>query len=202
MMPWNSTWPNGAVSVKQNRPTGQQNTSYIETTMNIDHYWNIGSNYDGHHKFVQMPNQASDIPLAGAMDGAIYIKTVSASNPRVEGFYRNVNGIYQFIPSFQTGSVSIPSSTYVTVATVPAHSYGQIFMFTDNDDQNMSFGFFKSGATLTQSYACTTQFAGSSDPVTNLKFGNDDQASALTIRARRQNGPSATYLYRIVYWGI
>jgi hypothetical protein len=52
-MPWNPIWPNGAVSVKQNTVPGQQNTAYIETTLNNDHYWNISADEDGHHKFVQ-----------------------------------------------------------------------------------------------------------------------------------------------------
>lgn len=53
-MPWNNNWPDGTQSVKQNRPTGQQNTNYIQTEMNKDHFWNSGVNQDGHHKWAQM----------------------------------------------------------------------------------------------------------------------------------------------------
>ena len=53
-MPWNLNWPDGTQAVKNNRPTGQQNTAYIQTELNKDHFWNIGVDEDGHHKWAQM----------------------------------------------------------------------------------------------------------------------------------------------------
>lgn len=207
-MVWNSLSPDGTKSVKQNTTPMLQNTAYTESTMNTDHYWNIGTDEDGHHKSIQMKNfinssvgAPADAPIATGMDACVYLRTVSASDARIQGFFRNTNGIYQFIPAFKSGSVAITSS-YATVAAVPAHSYGQIFMFLDNNDDNMSMGFFKSGAATVQTYASTTQFSGSSTAGTNLKFGNGAEASGLNIRARKQDGSNGTYLYRIVYWGI
>lgn len=52
-MVWNSTWPDVTKSVKANGTTGTQNTAYIETNMNKDHYWKIGVDEDGHHQFMQ-----------------------------------------------------------------------------------------------------------------------------------------------------
>ena len=52
-MVWNSLWPDGSKSVKQNTTTGNQNTSYTETTLNNDHFWNFGTDEDGHHRFMQ-----------------------------------------------------------------------------------------------------------------------------------------------------
>lgn len=53
-MPWNSIWPVQNVSVKLNGPTGRENTDYVQTSMNEDHFWNKGLLKDGHHKWAQM----------------------------------------------------------------------------------------------------------------------------------------------------
>lgn len=55
-MTWNSIWPLGTTSVKNNRASGQQNTAYMETKQKLDHYWNENANNDGHHRYVEMPN--------------------------------------------------------------------------------------------------------------------------------------------------
>lgn len=52
-MVWNPISPDGSKSVKANVTIQDQNTAYTETTMNNDHFWNIGANEDGHHQFVQ-----------------------------------------------------------------------------------------------------------------------------------------------------
>jgi len=74
-MTWNPIWPQGATSVSQNTLPGQQNTAYTETTMNNDHYWNIGVDENGHHKWVQTvatndanKSLATNATLATGMD--------------------------------------------------------------------------------------------------------------------------------------
>ena len=197
-MVWNSLWPDGTKSVKQNTTPGQQNTTYTETTLNNDHYWNIGVNEDGHHKKVSMPTSASDPAIPAGMNGVHYIKT---ANSTIQGFYRNASGIYQYIPSFLSGTVVVSStSTYVTVDAVPANCYGQIYLFTNTDADDGQQGFFKAGALVVQSYSLATTFASSSTAGFNLKLGNGAQASGLNIRVRRDQGPNTTYQYRIVYW--
>ena len=90
-MAWSSTFPDGTQSVKANQPIGQGNTTYIETTMNNDHYWNIGANENGRHKSINMKNLASDpaAPSAG-MDGVIYLKLANAT---AQGFFKNTRGL-------------------------------------------------------------------------------------------------------------
>ena len=91
-MVWNSLWPDGSKSVKQNTTPGQQNTTYIENSMNNDHYWNIGVDEDGHHRSIQMKqfiNSAigapADAPIATGMDGAMYLKAVAGTDPPSDG---------------------------------------------------------------------------------------------------------------------
>ena len=92
-MPWNSVWPDGSVSVKANNTPGQQNTTYTEDTLNKDHYWNIGSNEDGRHQFVNMPNQASEPSIATGMDGLLYAFENVSSQP----FFKNSNSVMQML---------------------------------------------------------------------------------------------------------
>lgn len=102
-MPWNAQWPNGTLSVKDNRVPGAENTTYIEETLGNqaigtnppvqtaqDHFWNLDG-YEGHHRFVQMPsfidNAASptDPILWLLMDGALYMKEKnSTESPAVQ----------------------------------------------------------------------------------------------------------------------
>ena len=71
-MPWNSTSPDGTKSVKDNETPMQQNTSYIETKMALDHYWNEDATNDGHHKQVESINKASDPASLSTASNALY----------------------------------------------------------------------------------------------------------------------------------
>ena len=102
-MPWNAQWPDGTLSVKQNKVPGAENTTYIEETLGNqaigtnpnpqtaqDHFWDLDG-YEGHHRFVQMPsfidNAASptDPILWPLMDGALYMKEKnSTESPAVQ----------------------------------------------------------------------------------------------------------------------
>lgn len=100
-MAWNSLAPDGTISVKANKTVLRDNTIYVETNMNKDHFWNIGSNEDGHHRYVQMPKfttpQLSTTPanptLSASMDGVYYCKqkTLAESDAQqdVQPFYEN-----------------------------------------------------------------------------------------------------------------
>lgn len=83
-MAWSDTAPDGSQSVKANESILQGNTTYIKTTLDIDHYWNDGANTDGHHRFVQMAKSEtggtpSDPTVATAMDGVAYLKQKTAT---------------------------------------------------------------------------------------------------------------------------
>lgn len=217
-MPWNSTSPNGALSVKANRTPMNQNTTYIETTMGNsvigtnttstrDHFWNVGTNEDGRHRFIQSPaftvgGNATDPVIGTGMDGVQYLKT---TNGRVEGFYRNANGIYQHIPSFLSGTHVITAS-FTTMVTVPASVWGEIFIFqTTTGSTRGQAGFFKSNATVCDawSYAEQAQSVSSSTPKFNVIFGNGPNASGLNIRVIVEEAVAgATWNYRITYRAI
>ena len=95
-MTWNNPWPVGTQSVKTNLVPGQQNTDYIETYMNKDHYWDDSTNTDGHHKWMQLPQQGTpavptDPTLATGMDGVVFAKATNVLNTYqdVQPFFMN-----------------------------------------------------------------------------------------------------------------
>jgi len=211
-MPWNSTWPIGGVSVKTNRTSGNQNTTYIQTTMgnspigtNLvttrDHFWNVGANEDGRHRFIQSPaftvgGNPTDPVIGTGMSGVTYLKTVSG---RVQGFYRNSQGVYQYIPAFLSGTVNIPTTTYVNVVAVPANSYGEVAMYTTALGRYSGVtAHFRSSGTIVETWGLT-QSDDTSSNNTPLKFAAAGNATDLNIKARRSDAASATWNYRITY---
>jgi len=111
-MPWNSTWPDGTVSVKANDATGVQNTNYIKATMGAsivgtntgattDHFWDVDANLNGHHRFVKMPKFTStavapddtDPAIGVGIDAAYYAKLKltleSTAAQDVQAFFKN-----------------------------------------------------------------------------------------------------------------
>ena len=200
-MVWNSTSPDGTKSVKANTTPMQQNTTYTETTLNVDHYWNIGTNEDGRHKQVQMPKteaggSPSDITLGTGMD------LKEAASGTVQGYYRNSVNIYQFIPAFLTGTVVLNKSTYVTVDTLPNNTYGYVNVWIAGTSRDISFGFFKAEGGICNAFAYLTQFSGSSTNKFIVNFENYDGGGSLALKAKAEGGAASTYQYRITYWDI
>lgn len=214
-MVWNSIFPVGTLSVKQNRTVGEQNTTYIETTMGNsavgtntnstrDHFWNVGSNEDGRHRFIQSPaftvgGNPTDPVLGTGMDSVLYAKL---TNAQVEWFSRNSTGIYQFIPNVLTGSVVVPVASYGTLTSVPANVYGSIFAYTTSlAESSVQTGFFRSNGTTVQCWSNFFRINSSSSPTTVLSFGNGTEASGLNIRGRSSTAfaPDPTWNYIIKY---
>jgi len=92
-MGWNVLSPDGNQSTAANVTIMDENTVYTKTTMNIDHYWDIGANEDGHHKFAQMPGTVaggapSNPTIAAGMDLVYYVKQkTAADSPAQQDFH-------------------------------------------------------------------------------------------------------------------
>lgn len=85
-MVWNVNSPDGAKSVKQNTIPMQQNTAYLLSTQQKDHFFNEGADEDGHHKWAQMvaTNDAdkslqTNASLATGMDLVYFSRFMTAS---------------------------------------------------------------------------------------------------------------------------
>ncbi len=201
-MVWNSLSPDGTKSVKQNTVPMQQNTVYTETTLDKDHFWNIGVNEDGYHRKVSMENFAdtaigapTDPIIPTGMDGVFYIKEV---NSRMAGFYRNSNGIYQAVPAFITGVVTLGVS-FTTVVAVPDDSYGELFFYSNDATVGTARGYYKAVGGVCQAYVIPQQFASFTSLQFPLLFGNSTNASALDLRARTFALAPGDFQYRITF---
>lgn len=90
-MTWNSTCPNGSVSVKDNNTVISQNMSFTNTKMQNDHYWADDATKAGYHKKVDMVKEASAPTLVN--DGVIY----ALDNVSTQPFFRNSSDIMQLL---------------------------------------------------------------------------------------------------------
>lgn len=218
-MPWNSNSPDGTLSVRANRIPMNQNTTYIETTMGNsivgtntvstrDHFWNVGSDEDGRHRFFQSvgftQGTAPADPLIGAgMDGVIYLREVHG---RVEGFYKNrplelAGTPYQFIPTYLIGTHRV-TGLYTNVVTIPDNCWGEIFFFQFPTAGRFTgqTGFFKSSGGVLDAWAHSVGPANTTERLI-LKFGNGADALGLDIRVRNEAEPlnPLDWHYRITY---
>ena len=109
-MSWETTAPDGTKSVKANEAILQANTTYTETEMNKDHFWNIGADEDGHHKFAQMPKYtdgAVATPTSPTLDTGmdlVYfsrlktaVEAPAAGAQNVQPYSRDASGISQLL---------------------------------------------------------------------------------------------------------
>lgn len=141
-MTWNSTFPDGTVSVKANKTIGQQNTTYIETTMGDsaegsnavttrDHYWNVDADLDGRHRFIQskafqVGGSPTDPVIGTNMDTVLYPKLKlaleSTAQQDVQYFLRNSGQIMQMMGIRAMGVFNGSASTPAQAAVVYSHN--------------------------------------------------------------------------------
>lgn len=174
-----------------------------------DHFWNVGSNEDGRHRFIQSVGFTSTAaapndfyPVLGAGMETLIFPLLSKGS--VQWFHKNQNNndnIYQFSPNFIQGTVTITSSSsYVTITSVPNNVYGEIFMWSDDTGSNTGqTGFFKSKSNQVDAWSNLFRIQGTSDSYAALKFGNGSEASGLDIRVRRDQSSKTAWNYRITY---
>lgn len=117
-MTWTPVVPDGSISVAANEANMLANTAYIKTTMGgtandttntasiRDHYWHVGANFDGRHRFINSPaytisGSPADPVIGTGMGGVSYFKTLSSAespgNQDVQPYFRNAGGIMQIL---------------------------------------------------------------------------------------------------------
>jgi hypothetical protein len=215
-MPWNSTWPIGNISVKANRTRGNQNMSYIEATMGNsaigtntnatrDHFWNVGANPDGRHRFINSMaftvggNPANPVIGAG-MDAVLYLKQTSAEP---QWFTRpNAGQIYQVSPNFIQGTVNL-TQAMTNIAPIPANCYGDIYLWRNDIPDiepriSAQAGFFKSNADRCDSWSYLLSRQGNAVAIV-IKLGNGSDGGTLFVRGKTEDGANGPWNYRITY---
>lgn len=125
-MVWTSVAPDGSKSVKANEATMLANTSYIETEMDKDHFWDTGVDEDGRHRFAQMPkyedgevSTPTSPTIAAGMDLAYFsrLKTAieSVDQQDVQPYVRNANAIMQLLGIRACGVFNVGGAGLTTV---------------------------------------------------------------------------------------
>jgi len=103
-MPWNNPVINGSNSVSSNKTPLNQNSAYIETTQQVDHFWDNGnSNYDGHHDVIESISQSGTPTLSTDMTSAMWSKDIAQparATDLTEPYYRGKFGGSTFISQF------------------------------------------------------------------------------------------------------
>ena len=135
-MVWSSTAPDGTKSVKANETILQGNTTYTETELNKDHFWNIGADENGRHQFAQMPKSVTGAPpvpadpaLGAGMDNVFYSKEKTAAEAPtqqdVQPFVKNGNDVMQLLGMKCCGVFDINQGTGA-ITTLYTHNVDTI----------------------------------------------------------------------------
>ena len=197
-MTFTTNWPDGTKSVRVNRTNGNNNMSYIQTTMQKDHYWNEDATKNGHHRKVDMPKSLSNPTLVN--DGVLFAK--NTTDTKTEVFYTNNSKTYQLSPTFKSGTKTL-GANYVTVDSVPTNVYGEIVMWRGSQIQT---GTFISDATKVYTFSTLIKIKSNTDARPRfVEFGNGAEASGFDIQAKIGSGSSGTvgdWEYRITYRDI
>lgn len=227
-MAWNTIAPLGSVSVRANRQRLQDNTTYIETTMGNsivgvnttttrDHFWNVGANEDGRHRFIQSPRYTStaaspnDVyPILGTGMDIVLFPLATAGG--VELFRKNTganadnaNAIFQVTPHFMIGTFTIISkstSDYITIATLPPNVWGEIFMFFDGDFSRSASGWFSTTDTQCRGFTTRVKSTSTQQDEYAIQLRNDTTG---TLDLQGTGGDysgsqlTGTWHYRIIY---
>jgi len=121
-MVWNSIAPDGTKSVKSNKTPLQENTTYVETSMKVDHFWDESANNDGHHQFAQMPSYETagipDDPAFANVDmGIVYYgreKTAAeaVAQQDVQPYARVSTNVLQLLGIRSCGTINVDLVTF------------------------------------------------------------------------------------------
>lgn len=194
-MPWNTVFPLGSVSVKANRTIGQQNTTYIEVTMGNsivgtnttstrDHFWNVGANEDGRHRFVQSPAFTvgllpADPVLGTGMDSVLYSKlklaAESVAQQDVQPFFRNASAIMQILgiracAVFDVSGAGVITMQYSHNGTVTRNAEGNFQMTFTTALPSINYLMLGGGIRDSTSSSAVAEFAPkAATSVTNSK---------------------------------
>ncbi len=161
-MTWNNIWPVGNISVKANRLKGNQNTTYTETTLKVDHYFNASP--AGKHKQVTLPILAA-APASGASTGTLFTMK-SGAVPYTKLYFRQETGGAN--PGRNQGGLIqltgfIPSATAQGYSTLPGNLL-------------MQWGFIASSSAVTQTVTMLQSFSGGFFNVSVTPFRDDDSS--------------------------
>lgn len=123
-MTWNNPVITGTESVAANKTYLNDNSSYIETKLQLDHYWDETAGLNGHHKYANMPKLESggtptDPTLPAGLDLNYYCKqktsTESPTHQPVMPFTKDASGAVLELLGIRACAVFSVAAGVVTV---------------------------------------------------------------------------------------
>ncbi len=206
-MPWNSTSPDGSISVASNRTKIQDNFTWIETKLGNtavgtstsstrDHFWNVSATLDGRHRFIQSPIfTVGSLPVRPSLGTGMDAMFFLSDGDGIPQWYHGCDEqtTYQVTPGYLAGTKILDpddDGEYHTLIAVPPSMWGDIFMWRDGDGSGDEgtfrgqTGFLRSGSSKVQAWAYAIQSENTAGFKYNLKFGSGNDASGLNIRVK------------------
>lgn len=191
--------PNAAQSPGLFPPQNNANFARLKTIINADHVFNdTAQSTDGIHRQMTMIARASPTELPAGSNGICYA-WVDTDNQTQLRFYNGATD-YQITPSSTviSGTVTI-SSSFATLAAVPANTFGEIYMWKGRFIQQGAFV----SDTIVNAYAFAMKYKSGSSASQILTFGFDgDGASGLNIQAQNDGSGGSfngVWNYKIFY---
>lgn len=199
-MTYDPNVPNASQSPGLFPPQNNTNYARLKTIINADHVFNDSAqSTDGVHRQVTMIARAIPVILPAGTNSILYSWVDSNSQTQLK-FYNGAND-YQLTPTWSviSGTVTI-SSSFATLAAVPANVFGEVFMWKGRFIQA---GTFISDAGIVNGYAYSEKYKSGSSPSQILNFGFDgDGASGLNLQAQNDGSGSSfngVWTFKILY---
>lgn len=192
--------PNGGQSPGLFPAQNNTNFARLKTIINADHVFNdTAQSTDGVHRQCTFIARAQPVALPGGTNAILYAWLDSNSQTQLRFYNGTID--YQLTPTWTvlSGTVTI-SSSFATLAAVPANVFGEVFMWRGRFIQQ---GTFVSDGSVVNGYSFAEKYVNGSGASQILNFGFDgDGASGLNLRAQNDgsgSGFNGTWNYRIFY---
>lgn len=181
-MSWSSSPINGSESVAANKTPLNNAFTYLDTNLKNDHYWdNANSNLDGHHKYVQMPDEASNPSLATDMKAVYFNKELTTNSVDKSVPHVVVNNATTAGTNAAQAAL-IWASGYVTLAG-PTPTITPTLAASYNIDSSISFA-RSGGSNITYTFTMTFDTAPPHDQYLifhSVLRGTNDTSSTIAI---------------------
>jgi len=192
-MAYTNNVPQGNQTISSTQPLIQANFAFLDTGLSQEHnFIDAGSGSDMYHLQASMPNKALSPALPAGTNGQYFVSSASpyfydgTNNWLLNPFQNVITG------SFATNS----SSTFVTIATIPANTMGIILLY--NVNLGVQTGQYVSNGTQCFGYSNRIKINGLSDDYP-VELKNDNTLS-LDLQGRAFSSDFfGTYNYKIFY---
>lgn len=176
------------------------NMARLKTIINADHVFNdTGQATDGFHKQCTMIVRTQPGSLPTGANSILY--SWLDSNGQTQLRFYNGTDDFQITPddTVISGTVTV-SSSFATIAAIPANVFGEIFMWKG---RFMQVGTFVSDASIVNGYSYSEKYTSGSSASQILNLGFDgDGASGLNLMVQNDgsgSGFNGVWTYKIFY---